>query len=118
MDGAHNLEAIETLIDTMKSFEKKPYIIFSALQNKPIKKMLRMLSPHCEKMILTSFQFPKAEKANVMFSYLERQHHIVIEDWQRALEYATDQAKKNNRPLVITGSLYFISEVRKFLINK
>ena len=43
-----------------------------------------------------------------------RDHVHIMESYERAIAYAL----QNDRPLVITGSLYFISDVRKYLIKE
>ena len=42
---------------------------------------------------------------------------VIEEDWQKALQRAEEDAGENGT-VIISGSLYFISIVRDYLLNK
>lgn len=106
LDGAHNVPAIERLIDFIQEQDEPVTILFSALRRKDFQEMLELLEeklPHTP-LVLTSFAYDGAlsEENRQGREYVENYQQF-IEDWQSA----------GQGILIITGSLYFISEVRQ-----
>ncbi|WP_105118206.1 bifunctional folylpolyglutamate synthase/dihydrofolate synthase [Streptococcus suis] len=106
LDGAHNVPAIERLIDFIQEQDEPVTILFSALRRKDFQEMLGLLEeklPHTP-LVLTSFAYDGAlsEENRQGREYVENYQQF-IEDWQSA----------GQGILIITGSLYFISEVRQ-----
>lgn len=106
LDGAHNVPAIERLIDFIQEQDEPVTILFSALRRKDFQEMLELLEeklPYTP-LVLTSFAYDGAlsEENRQGREYVENYQQF-IEDWQSA----------GQGILIITGSLYFISEVRR-----
>ncbi|HFI0843770.1 TPA: folylpolyglutamate synthase/dihydrofolate synthase family protein [Streptococcus suis] len=106
LDGAHNVPAIERLIEFIQEQEEPVTILFSALRRKDFQEMLELLDeklPHTA-LVLTSFAYDGAlsEENRQGRDYVENYQQF-IEDWQSSAQGI----------LIITGSLYFISEVRR-----
>ncbi|NQN50456.1 bifunctional folylpolyglutamate synthase/dihydrofolate synthase [Streptococcus suis] len=106
LDGAHNVPAIERLIDFIQEQDEPVTILFSALRRKDFQEMLELLEeklPHTP-LVLTSFAYDGAlsEENRQGREYVENYQQF-IEDWQSA----------GQGILIVTGSLYFISEVRR-----
>ena len=117
MDGAHNGHAIKRLAEYMKR-EFRGYtirILFSALETKDVDQMLSLLSeiPNAH-IYLTTFEYPKAldlsrfDKSDSRFD--------VVSLWQFGLGELLEDMGADDL-LLITGSLYFVSEVRQLLLN-
>lgn len=117
MDGAHNGHAIKRLAENMKR-EFRGYtirILFSALETKDVDQMLSLLSEIPKAHIyLTTFEYPKAldlsrfDKSDSRFD--------VVSLWQFGLGELLEDMGADDL-LLITGSLYFVSEVRQLLLN-
>ncbi|PTK53739.1 bifunctional folylpolyglutamate synthase/dihydrofolate synthase, partial [Staphylococcus haemolyticus] len=62
IDGAHNNESIEALIDTIKNYydNEKMDVLFSAIKGKPVHGMLNKLEEISNHLYFTEFDFPKA----------------------------------------------------------
>lgn len=110
LDGAHNVPAIERLIDFIQEQDEPVTILFSALRRKDFQEMLELLEeklPHTP-LVLTSFAYDGAlsEKNRQGRTYVEHYQQF-IEDWQ----------SDGHGILIVTGSLYFISEVRQMFIK-
>ena len=73
--------------------------------------MLCELETVCDDILVVPFQNERALDVSLLRG---RDHVHIMESYERAIAYAL----KNDRPLVITGSLYFISDVRKYLIKE
>ncbi|MCM3441950.1 folylpolyglutamate synthase/dihydrofolate synthase family protein [Metabacillus halosaccharovorans] len=121
VDGAHNDEGIESLIDTIKRHysHTRIHILFSALSDKNYKKMIDRLSTVATTMHFTTFDFPRAETAINLFSSCSISNKSYSESWRDKFEelLLTYKGQKED-VLIVTGSLYFISEIRNYLIMK
>ncbi|HFI0467509.1 TPA: folylpolyglutamate synthase/dihydrofolate synthase family protein [Streptococcus suis] len=106
LDGAHNVPAIERLIEFIQEQEEPVTILFSALRRKDFQEMLELLEeklPHTP-LVLTSFAYDGA------LSEENRQGREYVEDYRTFIE---DWQSSGQGILIVTGSLYFISEVRQ-----
>lgn len=118
LDGAHNVHAMERLLQNLKTefCGKKITIIFSAINTKDIEQMVKMLQTvENSRLILTTFDYPKALHLED-FRYLEDDEVELAPSWQLAL-VRMKKMLKEDEVLLITGSLYFSSQVREFLLN-
>lgn len=107
IDGAHNNESVEALIDTIKNYyDTKMDILFSAIKGKPVSGMLNKLSEVANTIYFTEFDFPKA------LSKDELAESINIDNIQFVDNYVEFINQYEGEGLLITGSLYFISEVK------
>ncbi|MGT2907244.1 bifunctional folylpolyglutamate synthase/dihydrofolate synthase [Streptococcus dentiloxodontae] len=110
LDGAHNPQGIQSLIDLLdKEFSDKTiHILFAGLKRKALEDMLSKLASY--EVSVTSFDFPEA----LPLADYPRKYPKVCDyrSWLQKAWQATDQL------YVVTGSLYFISEVRNYLINQ
>ncbi|SDO53739.1 dihydrofolate synthase / folylpolyglutamate synthase [Streptococcus equinus] len=110
LDGAHNEDSIAKLVDVLKSdFSNKTiHILFAGLGRKPLNQMLEELSAY--DLAVTSFDFYQAQ---ALSDYPEQYTKIAnYKDWLKQAKQKTDDL------FVVTGSLYFISEVRNYLLNQ
>ena len=119
LDGAHNEPAMNRLVETLKNdFEQQEiYVLFAALGDKAVDKMLGQLQvlPNVH-LILTSFDYPRAASANQLTTNLTG-NYDVEEVWQEGLVKTVNEMDSNS-VLIITGSLYFISEVRHYFLDE
>ncbi len=111
LDGAHNEEGVRALVSSLKDLKKPLTVVFSALRDKPGKKMASILREHCDELIITAFENARADTTDD----LKTDGAIVIDDWKKAVSEALK--KSENGTVVITGSLYFISTVRSELMD-
>ncbi len=119
IDGAHNVEGIKSLVETMKSHfhDKKIKILFSALKDKNVQEMLKELREITNNIVMTTFDFPRAMNKDELISNA----NILNIKYESDLSIAIDKNIKDsqeNEIVLITGSLYFISVVRRYLLKK
>lgn len=110
IDGAHNDESIAALIATLKTnYPNKSYhFLFAAIDTKPVASMLDQLEA-AGQVTVTSFSYPNAlELATYPDRYQKVPH---FKEW---LARSYDD-KTANHLYVVTGSLYFIAQVRQHL---
>lgn len=110
LDGAHNADGIHALCETLKQMEDVQ-VLFSVLKDKNFEAMLQELETVCGEILVVPFYNERALDVKLLEG---RKHIRLMESYEQGIAYALQRAK----PLVITGSLYFISDVRKYLIKE
>ncbi|MDK9851483.1 MAG: bifunctional folylpolyglutamate synthase/dihydrofolate synthase [Staphylococcus equorum] len=108
VDGAHNVESVEALISTMKDYYHIDSldILFSAVKGKPINTMVDQLKTIASTFYVTDFDFPRALTKDAIFEEIRFDQKELVDDYVKFIEtYEGDG-------LIITGSLYFISDVK------
>ena len=122
IDGAHNLPAIERLIQNMtERFGKKQTLLFSALTRKDSQQMLARLQAALPdvNIILTSFHPSRGMSIarSDVEAYLDSPKISFAESFEDVIErFACSIDDKSE--LWVTGSLYFIAEVRHWWNNR
>lgn len=112
LDGAHNIPGIQRLIDFINSQDNQaPTILFSALKRKDFQEMVSLLKNSLPRatILVTSFDYGGAVVKEDLSDDI-----LYIPDYRRFLE---QWKLTENGELYVTGSLYFISEVRKMFID-
>lgn len=104
IDGAHNINGIEALCKTLKAKNEPFTIIFSALRDKDYPLMIEKLSQHYL-VYLTVFEDERQIDLDLLKGY-----PYVFKNFQDAYQSALALDQK----IIFTGSLHFISEVRRF----
>lgn len=123
IDGAHNDEGISALVQelTTRYANKSIHIIFAALKDKKLDQMIQQLDQVADKITFVSFDFPRAAEAMDLLRLSQSEQKLAVDDWQTYIMEEIQTADTNGL-LLITGSLYFISEVKtnlyEFLKNK
>ncbi|WP_251934567.1 folylpolyglutamate synthase/dihydrofolate synthase family protein [Streptococcus sp. Marseille-Q0941] len=120
LDGAHNPHAIEALLVTLQErfadYQKE--ILFTCIKTKALEDMLDLLSalPDTE-LTLTHFEDGRATDEEVL-KEAARSRKLNYQSWQAFLDQkmTDDEEKKTVR--IVTGSLYFLSQVRAYLMER
>lgn len=118
LDGAHNVHAMQRLLENLKNefSGRKITILFSALVTKDITEMIKMLQTvDNSELILTTFDYPKALKLED-FTYLEKENVVLAEDWKSTYSALKANLQKDD-VLLMTGSLYFMSQIRAYILE-
>mgnify|MGYP003375460576 FL=1 len=109
IDGAHNKEGMMAFYESAKKYHNIK-IIFSALRDKDTHAMLELLLKLSDDVTVCEFDFYRAQSA----IKLAEDFPVKIEkDWHKAI----DDAFSHDGVVFITGSLYFLSQVRPYIIN-
>lgn len=119
LDGAHNSEGTAALLTTLQQVEpQKVYtFVYAALQDKDHAISISMMDEIANKMIFTEITMPRAAKAEHLFSQSKHPNKYIFKNWQAFLDNMHDSLQADEL-LIITGSLYFIGEVRTYLQNR
>lgn len=114
LDGAHNLPALSRLVEFIRQQEQKEiFLLFGALKRKNYQGMLSYLKqelPHVQLFVTTFEDDGAIDKRNLTTETYVSSYREFIEQF---IKNSTD-----NQLLFVTGSLYFIAEVRAFLLEK
>lgn len=112
IDGAHNNESVKVLIDLLRLeyADKDIELLFAAIDTKPIDSMLAQLESVGD-LTVTSFEYPNSVKLDKYPTAYKQ-----VSDFQTWIEEHVTANK--DKLYVITGSLYFISQVRKWLLER
>lgn len=110
LDGAHNAHGIQALVDSLKGRDHIE-VIFSVLKDKNFMEMLTLLQTISKDIVVTPFYNERSLDMHLLQNYEGVRY---MESYQAAIQEGL--AHKKN--LVITGSLYFISEVRAYLLKE
>ncbi len=118
LDGAHNFDGIKKLVESIDNFKfKKLYLIMSILSDKEHKKMLEEISSFTDEVVFVNLDYKRGtspeELKEEAASYGLRAQVMKLED---AISHYKE--KYNDGDLIlITGSLYFVSEARAKILN-
>lgn len=110
IDGAHNDESIAVLVDVLRQdyADRKIHLLFAALDTKPVTSMLEKLQVF-EDVSVTTFDYPNACQLQAYPEVFPRV--ASFEKWLTQLNQADPEEL-----FVITGSLYFIGQVRRYFL--
>lgn len=98
LDGAHNINGIMALIETIKERNLEDVgIVFSSLMDKDGTKMLELLKDY--DVMLADFEDERSQGGHLPY------------------QEAISIMKEKHKNVVVTGSLHFVSTVRKYVIS-
>lgn len=112
IDGAHNTHGVTALIESAKHLPRPLVIVFSALRDKETDVMLDDLLSIADEVIVTEFDFYRAASLDK----LSHGNVLAIQNNHEAIQKGIDLSQ--NGTCLITGSLYFISQVRQLILPK
>lgn len=110
IDGAHNKEGIDAFYECAKKYDNIK-IIFSALRDKDYKHMIEKLLQLTKDITICEFEHVRASDAKTLANGFD----VKIEP---NFKTAIDKAFTHEGTVFVTGSLYFISKVREYIIDR
>lgn len=121
LDGAHNPHAIKALLATLQErfADYRKEILFTCIKTKALEDMLDLLEqiPDTE-LTLTHFDDSRATDENVL-KEAAKSRNLSYQGWQDFLEQKlTDKKEEKKTVRIVTGSLYFLSQVRAYLMER
>ena len=121
LDGAHNPHAIKALLATLQErfADYRKEILFTCIKTKALEDMLDLLEqiPDTE-LTLTHFDDSRATDESVL-KEAAKSRNLSYQGWQDFLEQKlTDKKEEKQTVRIVTGSLYFLSQVRAYLMER
>lgn len=109
LDGAHNAHGVQALVDSLGE-QKDMRILFSVVKDKNYEEMLDLLTTLTSDITVCHFQ---NERALELKNLKKREGITLLEDYRVVM----NEIMHGHKTTLITGSLYFISEVRKYITD-
>ncbi|MED4129276.1 folylpolyglutamate synthase/dihydrofolate synthase family protein [Shouchella miscanthi] len=120
IDGAHNQEGFHALAQTLRQqfASKKIALFIGVTEGKDIAPLIKALQSMNVSYYCCSFSFFRGMPAKELFQQIEQvvQKEEVV-DWKTKIVEKIETAAADE-VIIVTGSLYFISEARHFLKKK
>lgn len=120
IDGAHNIQGIQALKNTLKSVFSYDKLILGVaiLADKDVDHMIEELTPIADKIVVTEANIFRALKAEELAAKIEKyNNNITIEsNIEKAVQKTFEIANENDL-ILFSGSLYLIGDVRS-IVNK
>ncbi|HHA8088219.1 TPA: folylpolyglutamate synthase/dihydrofolate synthase family protein [Streptococcus pneumoniae] len=121
LDGAHNPHAIKALLVTLQErfADHHKEILFTCIKTKALEDMLDLLGamPDTE-LTLTHFADSRATDESVL-KEAAKSRNLSYQDWHDFLDQnLTDKKEEKQTVRIVTGSLYFLSQVRSYLMER
>lgn len=114
VDGAHNPEAIENLVETLLESETRPiHVLFACFRDKNHSAMLTALSRDATSIVLTTFAHKRARTKDEYFFYLDE--YPFYDDYRFGIKDL--QERYPGDIILITGSLAFAALARRYLLG-
>ena len=120
LDGAHNPHAIKALLNTLQErftdYHKE--ILFTCIKTKALEDMLDLLeSVPNSQLTLTCFDDSRSTDENVL-KETAKSRKLNYQSWQKFLEQKMTEDEEKKTVRLVTGSLYFLSQVRAYLMER
>ncbi|KLU64278.1 folylpolyglutamate synthase [Desulfosporosinus acididurans] len=119
LDGAHNVDGAQALAEALPLYSRERLILcFGMLADKEREKVVDMLVPMAEEVIVTRPNSPRAGDWTSLGRLAEKHGCPVqcIEDPKEAVIYALSRVGEKDM-LCVTGSLYMLADARQALIE-
>ncbi|MDT6240861.1 folylpolyglutamate synthase/dihydrofolate synthase family protein [Streptococcus pneumoniae] len=121
LDGAHNPHAIKALLATLQErfADYRKEILFTCIKTKALEDMLDLLGtmPDTD-LTLTHFDDSRATDESVL-KEAAKSRNLSYQGWQDFLEQKlTNKQEEKQTVRIVTGSLYFLSQVRAYLMER
>ena len=120
LDGAHNPHAVKALVETLQErfadYHKE--ILFTCIKTKALEDMLDLLGtlPDTE-LTLTHFEDGRATDEEVLKEEA-RSRNLNYQSWKEFLDQKMTENEEKKTVRIVTGSLYFLSQVRAYLMER
>ena len=120
LDGAHNPHAIKALLATLEErfadYHKE--ILFTCIKTKALEDMLDLLETLSNtKITLTHFEDSRATDEKVLKEMADSRN-LNYQSWQEFLDKKLSENEEKKTVRIITGSLYFLAQVRTYLMER
>ena len=119
LDGAHNPHALSPLLASFQErfASKDKKILFTCIRTKALDEMLQLFAQADVSVTLTSFADERAVSEEEMKRQAS-QMELIYQPWKQYVDSYLQDADKDREVLLITGSLYFLAQVRAYILTK
>jgi dihydrofolate synthase / folylpolyglutamate synthase len=112
LDGAHNPDGCEALARFVGGLGAgRKALVFTAMKDKPVEAMVRLLAPHFGRIVATSLPMPRCCGADEIAARISGTGVTAVSDPEAALEGAKEWAGEGG-VVVASGSLYLVGYLK------
>src|SRR5690606_24995795 len=115
IDGAHNPQGVQTLVDNLKRFRYNRLILgIGILKDKEVETIVEDITPLADEIVITEgniYRKMKVEELEQMINKYNKNTHVE-KDIKKAIDKSYELAKEDDL-ILFMGSLYLIGDVRK-----
>ena len=120
LDGAHNPHAVKALLETLEErfadYHKE--VLFTCIKTKALEDMLDLLENLPDtNLTLTHFDDGRATDEEVL-KKAAYSRNLSYQSWQAFLDQSMIDIEEKKTVRIVTGSLYFLSQVRAYLMER
>ncbi len=115
IDGAHNIGGVNALKESMLTLfpDKTIKVLFTSMADKEYFDNIQVLESFAHELHFTQFEYPRCETAENLYNISQFHKKYLHTDAVQALNTLRNLEK--DEILLVTGSLYFISYIRKYI---
>lgn len=114
LDGAHNVPAVDALLQTLDRYfaGREITLLFACMRNKDYEGMARCLGPRCGRAFVTSVGLERGTDISALQGLFAEYTDCAAEDGaERAYMMAREYARQHGSLLLVCGSLYLAGYV-------
>lgn len=120
LDGAHNVGGAKALRDSLKVLfkDKTIKVLYATMADKEYMDVVDILDDAVNQFVFTEFDYPRCENAETAYNNCnQKERHANMSFNNKAIQALLElsESLKTDEILLITGSLYFVSYMRKEL---
>lgn len=123
LDGAHTIQSVKITLETFKKiYTEKAHLLFACAADKDVDSIAALFVEGFSRITVTRPGEKKSsdiDRAGHAFTRLLEGHReielIIDGDYEYAIKNSIQKAKKTLVPLLVIGSFYLVSEVKKIL---
>jgi dihydrofolate synthase/folylpolyglutamate synthase len=120
IDGAHNIDGIEKLTESIDMYfnYNKIILILGILADKQVEEMIKIIVPKVSRVITVTPHSERAELSEELKTQVEKYTNNceAIEDYKEAYEKALSYCQEEDL-LLVSGSLYMVGDMRRIIRN-
>ena len=115
IDGAHNLSGAETLKASIEKLPEKPIILMGMLADKDYESVVELIAPLGAEFVAVTPNNPRKLDCKELAKVASRfSNAVYFEEYGEAIDYALEKG----RAVVICGSLYLASDMRRVFLER
>ncbi|WP_353948078.1 folylpolyglutamate synthase/dihydrofolate synthase family protein [Sporolactobacillus sp. Y61] len=116
LDGAHNLQGTEALVQTVKRYYpgRKIHVLYAVMKDKEYSRMIPRIESIAADMTFTTIASSRAAHSHDLYEVSSHTRKRENRSWQTALEKLISETQDRD-VLLACGSLYFIAQIRRYI---
>lgn len=120
LDGAHNPDGVKSFVQSAQKIanKRKTHIVFACFKDKDIQGMLNELKNQFTTVTLTNFEHTRSYRDSELIDEATKYNFEYELDWRTIVDRMIFEKNEKNICYFITGSLYFIFQVKNYIEAK